>query len=149
MLVLIVCLPEGVQEVYLVGLTHYPSNHELGSPKRYELLQIDRTEQFYGQQGLFFPHQDGPDSMHSNVVLDGELVIDTDPKTGQVSLNAVEYIMPADISGSAPTLLAGFRLYGRGRTEPHAEISCQSVRGTSIYLCSYSHSLQRLLSFSG
>lgn len=24
------------------------------------------------------------DSLHSNVVLDGELVIDTDPKTGQV-----------------------------------------------------------------
>merc|ERR1711939_512967 len=63
-LVLIVCLPEGIQEEYL----------------------IDRKEEFYMQQGLVFPHQDGMDSMHSNVVLDGELVIDTDPKTGQRTL---------------------------------------------------------------
>lgn len=49
------------------------------------LPQIDRKENLYAQYGLAFPHQDGPDSMHSNVVLDGELVIDTDPKTGRVS----------------------------------------------------------------
>lgn len=48
-------------------------------------LQIDRKEHFYLQQGIFFPHQDGLDSLHSNVVLDAELVIDTDPKTGVVS----------------------------------------------------------------
>ncbi|KAL7007850.1 Dcp1p-Dcp2p decapping enzyme complex alpha subunit [Cystobasidiomycetes sp. EMM_F5] len=49
-------------------------------------LPIDRKENLYAQYGLAFPHQDGPDSMHSNVVLDGELVIDTDPKTGRRTL---------------------------------------------------------------
>ena len=68
MLVMIVCLPDGPQEVYLVNraLKTYTS----GDAKF--LLEIDRNERFYAQQGLYFPHQDGPDSMHSNVVLDGD-----------------------------------------------------------------------------
>ncbi|KAK4702619.1 mRNA guanylyltransferase, partial [Phenoliferia sp. Uapishka_3] len=59
-LVLIVATPEG-QEVYL----------------------IDRKEDFYQNYGLTFPHQDGPEYNHSNTVLDGEMVIDVDPETGE------------------------------------------------------------------
>lgn len=47
--------------------------------------QVDRKEDFYQNWGLTFPHQDGPRWNHSNVVLDGELVIDVDPQTQEVS----------------------------------------------------------------
>ena len=46
--------------------------------------QIDRKEDFYQNYGLTFPHQDGPEFNHSNTVLDGEMVIDVDPDTGDV-----------------------------------------------------------------
>lgn len=62
-LVLILAHPERGQEVYLV----------------------DRKEDYYQNFNLSFPHQDGPQYNHSNTVLDGELVIDVDPKTGNVS----------------------------------------------------------------
>lgn len=48
-------------------------------------MQIDRKEDFYQNYGLTFPHQDGPEYNHSNTVLDGEMVIDVDPVTGEVS----------------------------------------------------------------
>lgn len=48
------------------------------------LIQIDRKEDFYRNDGLTFPHQDGPEFNHSNTLLDGELVIDVDPRSGTV-----------------------------------------------------------------
>lgn len=51
------------------------------------LLQIDRKGDFYENDNVVFPHQDGPAYLHSNTILDGELVTDTDPRTGKVSHN--------------------------------------------------------------
>ena len=76
------------------------------------LLQIDRKEHFYAQQGLVFPHQDGLDALHSNIVLDGELVIDTDPETGIVS--HCVFIGPIDANFDlASALPPGVRLSRR------------------------------------
>lgn len=57
------------------------------------------------QQGLIFPHQDGMDALHSNVVLDGELVIDTDPKTGQVGHLVISLRWPSSSSMLTPPAL--------------------------------------------
>lgn len=78
---MIVCPPAGQQEVYLVSATQVAATQ---AEATYTRLQIDRKEHFYLQQGVYFPHQDGLDSLHSNVLLDAELVIDTDPETGNV-----------------------------------------------------------------
>lgn len=56
--------------------------------------QIDRKKDFYFIEGLHFPHWDaakrqGPDRLLSNTVLDGELVIDIDPATGEVSAHSL------------------------------------------------------------
>lgn len=87
-LVMIVCLPSGQQEVYLVSKQQW--SHLL-CWRLMSSAQIDRKEHFYLQQGIYFPHQDGLDSLHSNVVLDAELVIDTDPKTGSVGYVPVTF----------------------------------------------------------
>ncbi|GAA6031695.1 hypothetical protein JCM8097_001939 [Rhodosporidiobolus ruineniae] len=47
-----------------------------------EVYLIDRKDNIYQNYYLTFPHQDGFEYNHSNTVLDGELVIDVDPKTG-------------------------------------------------------------------
>jgi hypothetical protein len=67
------------QEVYLVRPPSTPLAHELTLE-----AQIDRKEDWYRNWNLTFPHQDGPEFNHSNTVLDGELVIDVDPVTGNV-----------------------------------------------------------------
>ena len=48
------------------------------------VLQIDRKEDIYQNYGLTFPHQDGPEFNHSNTILDGEMVIDVHPDSGEV-----------------------------------------------------------------
>lgn len=59
--------------------------------------QVDRKEDFYLNNGVYFPHQAGLDSVHSSTVLDGELVIDVDPGTQQVRSPWTRH--PADIDG--------------------------------------------------
>lgn len=46
--------------------------------------QVDRNEHFFGVEGLHFPHWENADIPLIDTVLDGELVIDIDPATGQV-----------------------------------------------------------------
>ncbi|KAM0754594.1 hypothetical protein T439DRAFT_321629 [Meredithblackwellia eburnea MCA 4105] len=56
-----------------------------------EVYLIDRKEDFYQNYGLIFPHQDGPEFNHSNTVLDGEMVIDVDPDTGEHHLRLLAF----------------------------------------------------------
>ncbi|KAM0788526.1 hypothetical protein ACM66B_001654 [Microbotryomycetes sp. NB124-2] len=64
---------DGVRVLVLIGAT------EQGQ----EVYLVDRFNDFYQVYNVLFPHQDGPQYNHSNTVLDGELVIDVDPKTGE------------------------------------------------------------------
>lgn len=48
-------------------------------------LQVDRNEHFFRVEGLHFPHWEKPDTPLVDTVLDGELVIDIDPSTKEVS----------------------------------------------------------------
>jgi len=46
--------------------------------------QIDRHNKYYNQSGLFFPHHENPVNPLRDTLLDGELVIDVDPRTKKV-----------------------------------------------------------------
>lgn len=46
--------------------------------------QIDRKQRFFRIRDIHFPHWERPEDPLSESILDGELVIDIDPKTGQV-----------------------------------------------------------------
>lgn len=50
--------------------------------------QVDRNEHFFGVEGLHFPHWENADTPLIDTVLDGELVIDIDPSSGQVRLSS-------------------------------------------------------------
>ena len=45
------------------------------------MLQVDRKETYYRNDGYTFPHHEFPEYTHVNTVLDGELVIDIDPNS--------------------------------------------------------------------
>ncbi len=49
------------------------------------LGQIDRKQRYFKIENLHFPHWEKRDDPLSDTILDGELVIDIDPKTGAVS----------------------------------------------------------------
>lgn len=79
-LVFIVTPGDGMQEVYLVRSS--PSAFVCQEGLRG--AQIDRKDDFYQVGGFYFPHWLDPKNGLSNTLLDGELVIDVDRKTGQV-----------------------------------------------------------------
>ncbi|KAL8287061.1 hypothetical protein RQP46_004067 [Phenoliferia psychrophenolica] len=63
----------------------------VASAEGQEVYLIDRKEDFYQNYGLTFPHQDGPEFNHSNTVLDGEMVIDVDPDSGEHLLRLLAF----------------------------------------------------------
>ncbi|QRV85775.1 mRNA guanylyltransferase [Ceratobasidium sp. AG-Ba] len=68
----------------LVLIVSFPSNDQ-------EVYLIDRKNNYYQQDGLFFPHPANPQRALGNTLLDGELVMDRDPQTGQESLNLLVF----------------------------------------------------------
>ena len=48
-------------------------------------IQIDRHNTYREVEGIFFPHHEDPRMPLRNSLIDGELVIDVDPRTRQVS----------------------------------------------------------------
>ena len=65
----------GNQEVWLVS-------HACGS--KWLMGQIDRKQRYFSISDLHFPHWERRDDPLTDTILDGELVIDLDPKSGQV-----------------------------------------------------------------
>jgi hypothetical protein len=59
----------------------YNTDSHSHSPLR---LQIDRHNDYRELQGFFFPHHERPEMPLRSSLLDGELVVDVDPKTKQV-----------------------------------------------------------------
>ncbi|OCF40157.1 mRNA guanylyltransferase [Kwoniella heveanensis CBS 569] len=51
-----------------------------------EVWLIDRKERYFAMQDLHFPHWENIDNPLGETILDGELVIDVDPKTGAETL---------------------------------------------------------------
>ena len=51
-------------------------------------VQIDRHNSYRLLNGLYFPHHENPKMPLRNTIVDGELVIDVDPQTQQVSRQA-------------------------------------------------------------
>lgn len=49
-------------------------------------MQVDRKNEFYAIDGLWFPHWEDTNGILQNTVIDGELVIDEDPTTHQQHL---------------------------------------------------------------
>ena len=47
-------------------------------------MKIDRHNQYRVVQGFFFPHHENPRMPLRSTILDGELVIDVDPRTKKV-----------------------------------------------------------------
>ncbi|KAF9014107.1 mRNA capping enzyme [Cyathus striatus] len=52
---------------------------------------IDRRNTYRAIQGIFFPHFDNPVFPLQNTIVDGELVIDTDPATGKETLRFLAF----------------------------------------------------------
>ncbi|KAJ7510033.1 mRNA capping enzyme, catalytic domain-containing protein [Mycena galericulata] len=52
---------------------------------------IDRKNDYYELQGLFFPHHENPQMPLQNTVVDGELVFDVDPRTNQETLRFLAF----------------------------------------------------------
>ena len=74
----------------------------MGCSKEEELIiQVDRKQRFFQVPDLHFPHWENPDRPLTDTVIDGELIIDIDPKTGQVS--RVESSRISALMGSAET----------------------------------------------
>lgn len=48
------------------------------------VAQIDRHNAYREVQGLYFPHHENPMMPLRSTMVDGELVVDTDPRTKQV-----------------------------------------------------------------
>ena len=49
-----------------------------------DVIKIDRHNCYRQLSGLVFPHHATPSELLRNTIVDGELVIDLDPRTGQV-----------------------------------------------------------------
>lgn len=71
-------------EVYLVSISINSKTLVVHVDIR-ATAQVDRKEDYYLNLGFAFPHHEDPTAVHSNTIIDGELVIDVDPRTGQVS----------------------------------------------------------------
>lgn len=64
----------GSQEVYLVRLCVGRQSAD---------VQIDRKQRYFAIEDLHFTHWERPDDPLTDTLLDGELVIDIDPRSGQ------------------------------------------------------------------
>ena len=47
-------------------------------------IEINRHNQYYRQEGFYFPHYEDPRRPLRSTILDGELVLDRDPRNGRV-----------------------------------------------------------------
>ncbi|KAJ7444940.1 mRNA capping enzyme, catalytic domain-containing protein, partial [Mycena latifolia] len=52
---------------------------------------IDRKNDYYEVQGLFFPHHENPQMPLQNTIVDGELVYDVDPRTNHETLRFLAF----------------------------------------------------------
>ncbi|KAJ7741583.1 mRNA capping enzyme, catalytic domain-containing protein [Mycena maculata] len=52
---------------------------------------IDRKNEYYQLQGLFFPHHENPKMPLQNTIVDGELVFDVDPRTSHQTLRFLAF----------------------------------------------------------
>ncbi|KAJ6597049.1 mRNA capping enzyme, catalytic domain-containing protein [Mycena vulgaris] len=52
---------------------------------------IDRKNDYYELQGLFFPHHENPQMPLQNTIVDGELVVDVDPRTNHETLRFLAF----------------------------------------------------------
>ncbi|KAJ7097779.1 mRNA capping enzyme, catalytic domain-containing protein [Mycena belliarum] len=52
---------------------------------------IDRKNDYYEVQGLFFPHHENPQQPLQNTIVDGELVYDVDPRTNHETLRFLAF----------------------------------------------------------
>ncbi|KAJ7219430.1 mRNA capping enzyme, catalytic domain-containing protein [Mycena pura] len=52
---------------------------------------VDRKNDYYELQGLFFPHHENPQTPMLNTVVDGELVYDIDPRTNQETMRFLAF----------------------------------------------------------
>ncbi len=76
-------LETNFQAVYLVRLC-FSSSEECDKLCWTYDSPSDRNNTYYQQDGMFFPHYEDPRMPLRNTLLDGELVVDTDPHTKQV-----------------------------------------------------------------
>ncbi|POW15025.1 hypothetical protein PSTT_02469 [Puccinia striiformis] len=56
-----------------------------------EVYFIDRKDEFFLIDNITFPHYDNPNRLLKDTILDGELVIDVDPKTGHQQLRFLAF----------------------------------------------------------
>lgn len=56
-----------------------------------EVYFIDRKDEFFLIENLTFPHYENPNRLLKDTVVDGELVIDVDPKTGHQQLRFLAF----------------------------------------------------------
>ena len=49
----------------------------------FDVYQLDRHNNYYKLDGLYFPHHEDPRVPLKNSLVDGELVLDVDPQTGK------------------------------------------------------------------
>jgi hypothetical protein len=82
--------------------------------------KVDRREDYYQNFNITFPHQDGLEFNQKNTVLDGELVIDVDQRTGQVTPTCPRPESTTDFVADFPSL-PSVRLSRIGRRKPNAE----------------------------
>ncbi len=85
---------DGIRVLFFVRHSN-PENKRTGSNTLYAVL-ASHTQHCYSAsssshnrlleaaQGIFFPHHENPHKPLGSTIIDGELVVDTDPKTGQV-----------------------------------------------------------------
>jgi len=65
-----------------IGPPKAPSLRRLAHPNL--TLQLDRHNNFYRLEGLFFPHHNDPRLPLKSSLIDGELVVEVDPQTRNV-----------------------------------------------------------------
>ena len=81
---------DGVRVLVFIVMNGMTNNQEVwlvssGNMCGHGLMQIDRKQRYFFIENLHFPHWEKEDHPLTDTILDGELVIDVDPKTGIVS----------------------------------------------------------------
>ncbi|KLO18624.1 mRNA capping enzyme, alpha subunit [Schizopora paradoxa] len=65
--------------------------HTIPENNAQEVYLINRHNEYRLLNGFFFPHHENPHKPLGSTILDGELVIDTDPRTGQSTLRMLAF----------------------------------------------------------
>ncbi|KAK7467331.1 Dcp1p-Dcp2p decapping enzyme complex alpha subunit [Stygiomarasmius scandens] len=75
---------DGIRVLFLIHV-------DMQTPDIQNVFLIDRHNKYYNQSGLFFPHHENPVNPLRDTLLDGELVIDVDPRTKKEKLRLLVF----------------------------------------------------------